>query len=615
MPAEPEEDGALSWLIPAIIGGLTLYVAYQQYKRVNGRALGSPTYQGRVVARDGRPTATGGPLNGVQGAALSAHVGDETLDQALRRVRSRAGLPKRKTVNMTTVEERLAEIGRLIHDGSYDDDVKAAAQAVLTRKCGDRWCVAPKDYAGESDAIFNAVVDPTSPIAMRYTLDHPTTDEFGSAARGLRMRAGDCLPGVTKLLTPSGFKPIADIRPGDVVMGDGQWVKVTQWWDKGVLPVRGLQLNTGSRLICTDEHRLFVVPKRYYPRDNAAGRSSSKLPGQRGEEVEMLAGDVSEGDHLLTPASFPAGRLALTADDAWLLGAFVADGWVDDNRVAVSGKDGYPKEEQKRRVEAIAKAKGWPTYWHKRYLRFTPDAEWFALFSACGRGATNKHLPTTDVTVETARALLTGLAADASIANSGTVTYGTTSVELALQLRVLHRILGERTNIRRVDEHGGLGTNPIYRVSVIRARADGVRSNDFAIVQDVVADLGEEHVYDIEVEGHRFYLPEHDVVVHNCDDLVIYYGALAASIGHRPELVIMQAKGSNSWSHILLREPMNLDDGTGAGQQEYRYFDPSMQFGHGWMPPGYAPPGLEAALSGYPGSGITERAQAFRIFP
>ena len=619
--ADLQDEGAgLRAALLFLTGALTLWAGYTELKRYRARRFGAPrlssgTYPGKIV----RDSATFGRMP--QGVVLNPNVGDETLAAALARVRSKTGLPRRQTVEMRTVEERINEIGRLIREGSLDDDIKAAAGAVLSRKCGEKWCVGPKNYAAESDAMFEAVVDPKSPIAMRYTLDHPTVDEFGSATRGLRMRTGDCLPGETKLLTPSGFKPIVDVRPGDVVMGDGQWVKVTQWWDKGVLKVRGLNLNTGSQLVCTDEHQLFVVPKRYYSRDTELGRSTGKLAGQRGEEVEMLAGDVSEGDHLLTLARVPEGRLQLAADDAWLLGVFVADGWVEYRedgtpfRVAVSGKDGHPKEEQKRRVQAIVAAHGWTSTWNARYIRFTPDAVWLANFAACGRGAPNKRIPTLDVTVNSAGGILAGLAADASITNSGTLTYNTTSVELALQIRVLHRMLGERTNIHRIDEHGGLGKNPIYRVSLVRSvRTDGRRTSEFAMVKDVDPDLGDEHVYDIEVEGHRFYLPEHDVIVHNCDDLSIYLGSLIASQGHRPEIVIMQAKGASNWSHIFLREPINLDDGVSKGGARYRYLDPSMQSATGWQPAGWVPPGVEAALSGRPGIGITSKARAYRLF-
>lgn len=285
-----QDDGAgLRAALLFLTGVMTIWAGYTEYQKYRSRRFGVPrlsngTYPGRVV----RESSTFGRTP--QGVPLNPIVGDETLEAALTRVRSKAGLAKRQTVEMKTVEERVNEIGRLIRDGSLDDDIKDAATAVLTRKCGDKWCTGAKDYAGESDALFEAVVDPKSPIAMRYTLDHPTVDEFSSAKRGLRMRAEDC------------------------------------------------------------------------------------------------------------------------------------------------------------------------------------------------------------------------------------------------------------------------------------------------------------------------------------DGLSVFLGSLLASVGHRPEIVIMQAKGAPNWSHIFLREPINLDDGVSKGGARYRYLDPSMQSATGWQPPGWVPPGVEAALAGHPGIGITQRARAFRLF-
>lgn len=107
----------------------------------------------------------------------------------------------------------------------------------------------------------------------------------------------------------------------------------------------------------------------------------------------------------------------------------------------------------------------------------------------------------------------------------------------------------------------------------------------------------------------------------DCDDLVSYLGAFLGAAGHRPELVVMQAKGQPDWSHILLREPISATDGVdSAGEGEYRYLDPSMQFGWGWKAAGWEPPGLSRVLmsSRDPGhqspAGIVMKAKVIRIF-
>ena len=390
-------------------------------------------------------------------------------------------------------------------------------------------------------------------------------------------------------------------------MGDGKWVTVTQWWDKGTLPVRALELGSGSVLRCTNEHQLFVLPRR-----------AQRALRDRDEVIECTADQVEEGDQLLTPLPLTLGARRMNPDDAWLLGVFVADGWIkyDDRRerhcpllVSIAGKDGHPKEAQKRRVEAIAQAKGWRTKMTSRWVEFWPDETWMELFVSCGRTALNKHLPFLDVDRETATALLDGLSADASKnSHGGGITYGTISPTLALQIRVLLAATGIRSGIRRVDEHGGFGKNPIYRVG---ARQPG--RYEFVGVRDVQPEDGDEHVYDIAVDGHRFYLPEHDIVVHNCDDQVIFLGSMLAAVGYEPELVVMQAKGASDYSHILMRVPLpktGSDGGTVQGLGNAIVLDPTMAEK---FPPGWEPPGLTECLSYGRPAGMCMKAKSYKI--
>lgn len=102
----------------------------------------------------------------------------------------------------------------------------------------------------------------------------------------------------------------------------------------------------------------------------------------------------------------------------------------------------------------------------------------------------------------------------------------------------------------------------------------------------------------------------------DCDGLVIYLGSLLAAAGHRPEAVLMQARGASDWSHILLREPVAANDGVSAlGSGEYRYLDASMQDSRGgWKPAGWEPPGLNRSLETGQPSGITVKAKAVPVF-
>jgi hypothetical protein len=333
---------------------------------------------------------------------------------------------------------------------------------------------------------------------------------MGTMGKGIYPGAwGDCLP-VSTLVLMSDYtiKTIGNLVPGDRIMGDGVLTTVLEQAVTGEKPILAFDLNNGSVLRCSPEHRVFLS-------DNS----------------EKRAEDVKPGDLLRTPtrefeAFAPSPSFGLEPRDfAWLLGTFVADGWSDyprHPRFCISGKDGCKKEEQKRRVQSLLEKVSGSTRWHEKYIAVN-HREMAAYMDECGHRAPNKHLPTLAFSREQVAALIEGLAADASVASSGTRTFGTTSEVLALQLRILLRMLGQSVHIRRWDDHGGLGENPMYRITE-RMPSDSLHPNTRRDAVRVVGvrECEPELCCDITTDTGRFYLPESDVIVHNCEDLACF---------------------------------------------------------------------------------------------
>lgn len=441
---------------------------------------------------------------------------------------------------VATQREALEQLAELAQRSTVHPLVRETAIR-LTADCDAR------DDDCELQAIFNAVKYGTvksddlrgfgrgfglsreeNPLArgVRYVADPRWADHFTAPYRLLKQCArgacaGDCLPADT-LLLGAGHKliPIEDVEVGSLVMGDGQWTHVTQKWDKGVQEILEFELNNGCVLRCTPEHKVFVVPKH---RGHAGTREGAE---------ERRAGEVRPGDDLLTVQSLPYGHEGLGADRARLLGLHIAEGWVDYSekdhrplRVGISGLDGYRKEANKHLVQAICERLNVPTRWHEKYVAINDEdlARWLA---ACGRRAPNKHVPSLNLDEASVTELMAGLAADADIRNG---VFSTTSPLLALQYRVMLRMQGRSSHIAQVDDHGGLGKNPIFRVT---PRAVDDRRRQHARVR-AISEGESTRTFDIEVEGHRFYLPETDLIVHNCDDHGALIVALAGSLGFK----------------------------------------------------------------------------------
>ena len=93
------------------------------------------------------------------------------------------------------------------------------------------------------------------------------------------------------------------------------------------------------------------------------------------------------------------------------------------------------------------------------------DTDWTLRMQQMGHRAPNKHVLSLNVGEGAAAALLRGVMADSGKNTKGNGrTLTTTSKLLATQARVLHRMFGISCGARYIENHGGLGEHPIYRL-------------------------------------------------------------------------------------------------------------------------------------------------------
>jgi hypothetical protein len=344
----------------------------------------------------------------------------------------------------------------------------------------------------------------------------------------MRGTGGDCLPEDTRLLTDRGYKYISDIKVGDVIMGKSGWTAVISVIDKGIRQTGCYSLSNGGEFPATGDHRCIL--------------SSG---------VVVPAKELHIGDSLLQCEYIPQiGSIKLTNEDCRFLGYYLSDGWIDGNRVCIAGKDGFPKEEQKRWVEKYAADKGWKTSWHPRYIRvYIPKNDYLKTFIV-KKTAIDKYIDLESVikmNPEQAHDLLTGLLADShqsKVRRSGKC-YATISKDLMYTVVLLYRKLGIGCTFRLISDHGGLGKNPVWRVYPRLYRKQN-------ITVEKIREAGIRHVYDIETEDHGIYLPDCDIVVHNCDckALALASWAKLHSIPYR--FVAIRRFGRKNLHHVAL---------------------------------------------------------------
>ena len=120
-------------------------------------------------------------------------------------------------------------------------------------------------------------------------------------------------------------------------------------------------------------------------------------------------------------------------------------------------------------------------------------------------------------------------------------------------------MLGYSSSLTRVDNHGGLGSNPIYRVTV---RVSD-KQRPWARIQSLLVEPEQHHCVDIMTTSGRVYLPETDTVVRQCDDATILFCSLLKCVGfHTRARVISVSSDPENWVHVYPVVGLPKDDPT-----------------------------------------------------
>ncbi len=450
------------------------------------------------------------------------------------------------------IDDRVSRIIGQIRKDSLDPKVITQARSIVSARCkaypGGRvdWCVQPKNHKGEIEAIFRAITDPNSIYAVRYTRDHAGVDLFASNNLMDRLPAGDCfVEGTLVLRDDHVLVPVETLKVGDKIWGLDKWTEVKNTWDKGILPTWKIMLNNGSSMRLTPDHKVWIADIDKSVRFATKG-------SQRWKNIRRIyVRDLEPGMVVLQPDSIPFGSDQMVPDQAYVEGLYIADGWSEGNRFAISGRDGHPKEANKRRVQDMCATWGIRTRWHERYLSVL-DAEWAARLSTMGTHATNKQVLSIKYNEEATRALVEGILADSGKNTNGNGrTFTTTSKKLHLQLRIMLKMMGITCGESFIQDHGGLGQHPIYRLT-LRSKSEKVSPKPL-MVDEIIKDGLALKCCDFETEDHFVWLPEADWTTSQCDDMCIRGGALLRAIGFDVKCrVVAPAGAPNQWSHIYL---------------------------------------------------------------
>ena len=437
----------------------------------------------------------------------------------------------------------LEQMAKFVRDGRNDPRVRGWAGRILVA------AGKPATVKGQAEAILAALRKATV-----YVMDPVNSELMATPARtlcldqhGLCMPAADCFPEGTLLLRDDmQVVAVEDIKIGDRIWGRDEWTTVTDRVYKGPLSVDAIEMNNGSTVLLTSDHHVYV------PRcDRHSNRVSSppcQCPDEEMRIERIRVSELNEKDRLIQPKRIAFGTETMDPDRAWIEGLFIADGWSShDASFEISGQDGCPKEANKKKIQEICETWGIETRWHRKYIS-VKDREWTARMHLMGEKAPYKHALSINLEEGAAASLLRGIMADSGEhTNDKGSTFTTTSHRLMVQTRLLHRMFGLSCGHSYIMNHGGLGENPIWRLSVRAPRGKIEKKLRVRSVSKAVTTVP---CYDISTSDHYVYLAEHDVTVSNCDDLVIAYASAMMSIGVETKIVAA-SYGTPMATHVL----------------------------------------------------------------
>ena len=386
--------------------------------------------------------------------------------------------------------------------------------------------IATHNYGPEiSDSDINPMLFQFQRDCVRWAV------RKGRAAIFLDTGLGKALPVDTKIMTPSGYRQMGDLRIGDRVVGaDGKATNVTGVFPQGIRPAYAVTFSDGVSVICDGDHLWSVRTKAHKHRNESYRPMTTKqimangLVSQEGWKWFIPMAD---------PIEFDEHELPL---DPYLLGVILGDGGLTISTPTLSSADEEIIETVAKLLPGgvkLIKAGGydWRLSTGKRNgRRSNPNLLTHELrkLGLMGKKSEGKFIPEIYkfAGIESRIRLLQGLMdTDGYASPDGNVNYCTVSKQLAEDMAFLVQSLGGRTPIRTKKTSGQLAyqmslclPNKIVPFSLSRKLSIYKPRTKYFPTRAITAieSRGEYDMVCISVDAEDcLYVIEHAIVTHN----------------------------------------------------------------------------------------------------
>lgn len=274
-------------------------------------------------------------------------------------------------------------------------------------------------------------------------------------------RIGKANPLYSKILTPSGFVEMRDIKEGsEVIAGDGTICNVTGVFPQGIKDVYRIHFTDGTSADCCKEH-LWRVQTTEDRRIDRNGNANTKYRLMELQDIcknlKRRKGNRIENNYsvdYVEPVQFPKKELPIPP---YVLGVILGDGYIGKNYVQISNseKDIYEK------VKELLLGYGNVKYFEKKdrcdFFSITKSniSKDLHCLGLSGKHSYDKFVPQEYLysDVIDRLELLRGLCDTDGSVNKSLIDYSTASKQLANDIVFLVRSLGGKATITESDSH------------------------------------------------------------------------------------------------------------------------------------------------------------------
>lgn len=241
----------------------------------------------------------------------------------------------------------------------------------------------------------------------------------------------------TPILTKDGYKPIEEIKIGDLVYTeDGTIHPVINTMSHFANNVVKITNSGTFELFCTDNHQLYAKPFDY------EGNKHKKYYLDYGK---YQVKDLKSKD-LIRLFKLPEGNIDYDKDLAYLVGRYIGDGWGKSICCSFEESEELKEAFKKAKVSCnFAKNKTVDQYTVNIGNKAENNDEFLRLIAECGHLATGKHFPSEvfNWNKNSLKALVSGyLDADGYVTEDGRRKCSTVSYQLAQELIILLKSIG-----------------------------------------------------------------------------------------------------------------------------------------------------------------------------